>query len=76
MTIRAKAVLLAIPLITQLLLTSAAGAADRPVVWFPVGPGSEISVFTRATTTDPFELALPLDLEATYTAACQRRRLG
>ena len=56
MSARARAVLLAIPLITQLLLTPAARAADRPVVWFPVGPGSEGSVFTRATTTDPFEL--------------------
>jgi hypothetical protein len=56
MNARPKAVLLAGTLIAQLLLAPAARAADRPIVWFPVGPGSEGSVFTRATTNDPFEL--------------------
>ena len=38
------------------MLIPAARAADRPIVWFPVGPGAEASIFTRATTGDPFEL--------------------
>ncbi len=34
----------------------AATAADRPAVWFPLGPGSEATIFSKATTSDPFEL--------------------
>ncbi|MGH9009938.1 MAG: cupin domain-containing protein, partial [Acidimicrobiia bacterium] len=43
-------------LVAQLLLAPATRAADRPIVWVPVGPGAEFSIFTRATTGDPFEL--------------------
>src|SRR5581483_3446975 len=55
-TAQRKAVLLIATLLAQLLLVPAAQAGERPVVWFPTGPGSEGSVFTRATTNDPFEL--------------------
>lgn len=56
MTFRMKAFLLVTTLVAQLMLAPAARAADRPIVWFPVGPGSEGSVFARATTSDPFQL--------------------
>lgn len=56
MCFRMKAFLFATTLVAQLILAPAARAADRPIVWFPVGPGSEGSVFTRATTNDPFQL--------------------
>ncbi len=56
MSFRTKPVLLVTTLVAQLMLAPAARAADRPLVWFPVGPGAEASIFTRATTGDPFEL--------------------
>jgi quercetin dioxygenase-like cupin family protein len=56
MRFRTKPVLLITTLVAQLMLAPAARAADRPIVWFPVGPGAEFSVLTRATTGDPFEL--------------------
>jgi len=56
MNVRTKPVLLVITLVAQLMLAPAARAADPPIVWIPVGPGAEFSIFTRATTTDPFEL--------------------
>jgi quercetin dioxygenase-like cupin family protein len=55
-TARTKAGLLAAALAAQILLAPVAGAAEGAIVWFPVGPGSEGSVFVRATTTDPFDL--------------------
>jgi quercetin dioxygenase-like cupin family protein len=56
MSFRTKPVLLVTTLVAQLMLAPATRAADRPIVWFPVGPGAEGSIFTRATTGDPFEL--------------------
>ena len=56
MRFRTKPLLLVTVLVAQLLLAPATRAADRPIVWFPVGPGAEGSIFTRATTSDPFEL--------------------
>jgi quercetin dioxygenase-like cupin family protein len=56
MHFRTKPVLLVTTLVAQLMLAPAARAADRPIVWVPVGPGAEASIFTRATTGDPFEL--------------------
>jgi quercetin dioxygenase-like cupin family protein len=56
MSFRTKPVLLVTALVAHLMLAPAARAADRPIVWFPVGPGAEFSIFTRATTGDPFEL--------------------
>lgn len=56
MSFRTKPVLLITTLVAQLLLTPATRAADRPIVWIPVGPGAEFSISTRATTGDPFEL--------------------
>src|SRR5919199_2064515 len=56
MSFRTKPVLLIATLVAQLMLAPAARAADRPIVWIPVGPGAEFSIFNRATTGDPFEL--------------------
>src|SRR5688572_29981092 len=56
MSFRTKPVLLVTTLVAQLLLAPATRAADRPIVWFPGGPGAEVSILTRATTGDPFEL--------------------
>jgi quercetin dioxygenase-like cupin family protein len=56
MRFRTKPVLLITTLVAQLTFAPATRAADRPIVWIPVGPGAEFSVLTRATTGDPFEL--------------------
>jgi hypothetical protein len=63
--------------------TSLYGAAYRPIVrgaqeqidvWLsPLGVGRPLPELPLALNA---ELVLPIDLEATYTAACQRRRLG
>lgn len=55
MIARTRALLLITMLVAPPLVLTAR-AADRPIVWFPVGPGAEASIFTRATTSDPFEL--------------------
>jgi hypothetical protein len=63
--------------------TSLYGVAYRPIVrdaqeqidvWLsPLGVGRPLPELPLALNA---ELVLPIDLEATYTAACQRRRLG
>jgi hypothetical protein len=50
------------------------GDAEQIEVWpTPLAVGQELPVLPLALNA---ELSLPLDLEATYTAACHRRRLG
>jgi hypothetical protein len=56
MSFRTRPLLLITTLVAQLMLAPATRADDRPIVWVPVAPGAEFSIFTRATTGDPFEL--------------------
>jgi len=50
-----------------------AGAGEIDVWPTPLAVGQALPVLPLALNA---ELCLPLDLEATYTAACQRRRLA